>query len=154
MGEKQFDYYVFIDYSDNLIGYIILNKEKIKGCFPWINKLKHYRRIKRGSLYLKAMKNMFERNNVLGSLEKHKVTELRYNLELCSEIFEFCKSKPDSNIFISVDDRQYLGFMKLMNVLDGKKFTIVKEGKLIPNSIEHKLSFIIDTLLNLKRTRL
>jgi len=34
-----------------------------------------------------------------------------------------------------------------------KRFKIVKEGKLKKDSMEYELSLIIDTLLNLKRTR-
>lgn len=153
MKTKEFDYYIFIDYSENLIGYTLFQKEKIKEILPWIHKLKHYHSLKNRDLYLKAMKKLFVKEKIYDSLEKHKITELRQNVELCSEIFEFCKNKPNSRIFISVDDRQYLGFMKLMGLLDVTQFTIIKEGKLKKNSLEHKLSLIIDTLLNLKRTR-
>lgn len=118
-----------------------------------IPKLKHYKELKQKDLYLKSMKKSFDKNKILECLCKHKVSELRQNVELCSEVLEFCKSKPESEIFISVDDRQYKGFIKLIEILDGKKFTIVKEGKLKKGSIEHKLSLIIDTLLNIKRTR-
>jgi len=99
------------------------------------------------------MKKLFERNKILACLDKHRITELRQNIELCSEVFNFCKNKSQSKIFISVDDRQYRGFMKLIEIIDGKRFTIVKEGKLRKNSEEYKLSLIIDTLLNLKRRK-
>ena len=112
MGKKEFDYYIFIDYSDNLIGYIILSREQIKDCVLKTSKLKHYKELKQKKLYLKSMKNLFKRNKVLECLCKHKITELRQNIELCSEVFEFCKDKSESNIFISVDDRQYKGFIK------------------------------------------
>jgi len=68
-------------------------------------------------------------------------------------VFDLCKNRPKSNIFISIDDRQYKGFMKLINILDEKRFTIVKECKLKKNSEEYKLSLIIDTLLNIKRVK-
>jgi hypothetical protein len=153
MGEREFDYYIFVDYSEDLIGYIILKNDQIKDCLSRASKLKHYKGLKQKKLYLQSMKNSFDKNEILRFLEKHRITELRQNIELCSEIFEFCKDKNNSNIFISVDDRQYKGFMKLLNVLDGKRFTIVKEGKLKKHSLEYRLSLIIDTLLNLKRTR-
>ena len=41
MKKEEFDYYIFMDYSENLIGYIIINKEKIKELLPKIIKLKH-----------------------------------------------------------------------------------------------------------------
>ena len=31
MGAREFDYYIFIDYSENLIGYIIVNKNNKDG---------------------------------------------------------------------------------------------------------------------------
>ena len=33
------DYYIFIDYSERLVGYIIIQKEKIKELLPRISKL-------------------------------------------------------------------------------------------------------------------
>lgn len=153
MGAREFDYYVFIDYSEDLIGYIIVGKNNIKDCLSKISKLKHYKELKRKNLYLKSMRKLFQKNKILECLAKHKITELRYNVELCSEVFNFCKNNPHSEVFISVDDRQYKGFMKLIKIVDGKRFTIIKEGELRKNSNEYKLSLIIDTLLNLKRTR-
>ena len=153
MKKDEFDYYIFLDYSENLIGYIIVDKKQIKNCLSKIHKLKHYKTLKQKELYLKSMKNLFDKKDILSCLCGHKITELRQNVELCSEVFEFCKINPESNIFISVDDRQYKGFIKLIEIIDGKRFKIVKEGQLKENSIEHKLSLIIDTLLNLKRTR-
>jgi len=153
MHKEEFDYYIFMDYSENLIGYIIIDNDKVDRLLSKITKLKHYKGLKHKSQYLNAMKKLFERDKILDELDKHKVTELRQNIEMCSEIFDFCKTKSESKIFISVDDRQYKGFMKIASIIDGKRFTIVKEGKLRKNSEEYKLSLIIDTLLNLKRRK-
>ena len=43
MGAKQFDYYVFIDYSENLVGYSIIEKNKMIELLPKISRFKHYR---------------------------------------------------------------------------------------------------------------
>jgi|SRR3989344_516700 len=153
MGAREFDYYIFIDYSEDLIGYIIINKERIKDCLLKSSKLKHYKDLKNKNAYLKSIKRLFEKNEILKCLDKHKITELRQNVELCSEVLEFCQKNVDSMIFISVDDRQYKGFMKLAKLIDGKRFTIVKEGKLRKNTNEYKMSLIIDTLLNLRRVK-
>lgn len=153
MGKKEFDYYIFIDYSEDLIGYIILSNKNGNEFLKTISKLNHYKVLKNKKAYLNSMKKYFNKNKILECLEKHRVTELRNNLELCSEVFEFCKSRLNSKIFISVDDRQYKGFMKLLNTLDGKKAVIVKEGELKKNSKEYRWSLVIDTLLNLKRTK-
>ena len=133
MKKKDFDYYIFIDYSENLIGYIFIEKEQIQNCISKISKLKHYKELKQKDLYLKSMKKLFNKNEILECLCGHRISELRQNIELCSEVFEFCKSKSESKIFISIDDRQYKGFIKLIEIIDGKRFTIVKEGKLKKN---------------------
>ncbi len=99
------------------------------------------------------MKKLFKKNKILNFLYKSKIIELRKNIEICSEIFDFCKKNHDSKIFISIDDRQYNGFIRLAKILDGKKFTIIKEGKLKKGSKEYQMSLIIDTLLNLKRRK-
>jgi hypothetical protein len=99
------------------------------------------------------MKNLFEKNNLLNYLSKYRISELRQNVEICSEIFDFCINLNQSKIFVSVDDRQYKGFMKLASIIDGKRFKIIKEGQLKKGSLEYQMNLIIDTLLNLKRTR-
>jgi len=153
MKSKIFDYYIFIDYSLDLIGYVIISKSNVYDCLLKTSKLKHYKNLKYKRAYLRSMKKLFEKNEILRSVDKYRVTELRYNIEICSEVFDFCKKHPDSKIFISIDDRQYKGFMKILRSIDGKRFTILKEGKLVKNSREYKLSLIIDTLLNLKRSK-
>ncbi len=150
---KQFDHYIFIDYSEDLIGYILVSKNKLIDVLKRTSKLKHYKTLKFKKQYLQSMKKLFESNEILKYLDRHKITELRQNVELCSEIFDFCKKNVGKRIFISVDDRQYKGFMKILKSVDGEKVTIVKEGKLKTSSETYKLSLIIDTLLNLKRIK-
>ena len=36
-----FDYYIYIDYSENLIGYIIIHKDKIEELLPKLSKFRH-----------------------------------------------------------------------------------------------------------------
>lgn len=153
MKSKEFDYYIFIDYSENLIGCIIINKNKIKELFPKISKLKHYSKLKYKRQYLSSMKKLFEKNKILDFLDKERIIELRRNIEIYSEVFDFCKKNSEASIFICVDDRQYNGFMRLAKILDGARFTIVKEGKLKKDSEVYRLSLIIDTLLNIKRRK-
>ena len=151
--KKEFDYYIFIDYSEDLIGYMIIDKKRVKELLQKIIKLKHYTKLKYKKQYLNSMKKVFRKNKILDFLEKHKITELRQNIEICSDIFDFCRKKIKSKIFISVDDRQYNGFMRLAKILDGERFTIIKEGKLKKSSKEYRMNLIIDTLLNLKRRK-
>tara|TARA_Y100000310_G_scaffold67450_1_gene62777 strand:+ start:2464 stop:2931 length:468 start_codon:yes stop_codon:yes gene_type:complete len=151
--KEEFDYYVFVDYSENLIGYVIIGKDGVNELLSKIVKLKHYTKLKYKRQYLDSMRKLFDRNMVLDFVHKYEVKELRQNMEICSEIFDFCKKNFNSRIFISVDDRQYSGFMRLAKILDGKMFTIVKESKLKKGSEEYRMSLIIDTLLNLKRRK-
>lgn len=149
MKKEEFDYYIFMDYSENLVGYCIIPKEKIQELLPKISKLKHYRSLRHKNQYLHSLKKVFEKEKILDILLKHKITELRQNIEICSEIFDFCGKSSNSTLFISVDDRQYRGFMRIASIIDGKRFKIIREGQLKKDSIEYKLSLIIDTLLNL-----
>lgn len=153
MKDKLFDYYIFMDYSESLVGYIIINKKNIKELLSKTSKLKHYNRVKNKSPYLLSIKRIIDKQKIMSLLEKSGIKELRQNIEICSEIFDFCKKNRECKIFISVDDRQYRGFMRLANTLDGNRFKIIKEGKLKKDSMEHRLNLIIDNLLNLKRTR-
>jgi hypothetical protein len=153
MHKEDFDYYIFIDYSESLIGYIIIAKEKVNEILAKISKLKHYKGLKNKIQYLTASKSLFEKENLLSYLSQHRITELRKNIELCSEIFDFCMHFSKSKMFISIDDRQYKGFMKIASFIDNNRFKIIKEGQLKKDSIEYQLNLIIDTLLNLKRTR-
>jgi len=153
MHKEEFDYYIFVDYSENLIGYIIIDKNMVNDLIPKISKLKHYKGLKNKVQYLNAMKSLFEKNNILNYVSKYRITELRQNVEICSEIFDFCLNLNESKIFISVDDRQHKGFMKLASIIDGKRFKIIKEGQLKKGSFEYQMNLIIDTLLNIRRTR-
>ena len=126
---------------------------KVKELRPKITKLKHYTKLKYKRQYLNSAKKLFKKNKILDSIDKHKIIELRQNIEICSDIFDFCEKNTDSKIFISVDDRQYNGFMRIAKILDGERFTIIKEGKLKKGSEEYQMNLIIDTLLNLKRRK-
>lgn len=57
---KKFDYYIFIDYSENLIGYIIIEEDKIKELLPRITKIDHYKKTKHKREYINSMKKLFE----------------------------------------------------------------------------------------------
>ena len=65
MGAKEFDYYIFIDYSEDLIGYNIIERNKIFELLPKISKIKHYKEVKHKKQYLKAIKSNIEKNNLI-----------------------------------------------------------------------------------------
>mgnify|MGYP001564166223 CR=1 FL=1 len=79
---KEFDYYIFIDYSENLIGYSIIEKTKLKEVLPKILRFRHYRAAKDKKLYLKNVKKAIERDNIKSSFLKLKIKEIHKNIEV------------------------------------------------------------------------
>lgn len=150
---KEFDYYIFIDYSENLIGYNIIEKEKIKELLPKISKLKHYKVLRRKKEYLNSMRKLFLRENINSCLLKFKINKIKNNLELFSEVLEFIKKNENCIVFVSIDDFQFRSFRKLIQILDGERTKVIKESQLKKGTIEYKMGLIIDTQLNLMRRK-
>lgn len=153
MGAEVFDYYIFIDYSENLIGYTIIEKEKIKDLLPKISKIKHYKEVNKKSQYLKAIKKMFDKYNITNYFSLYKIKKVMQTLEIFADIADFIVSHKDSLIFISLDEHQSSNFERLVKDIDGNKVLVINEGKLRKDTIEHRLSLIIDNLLNLERVK-
>ena len=147
---KQFDYYIFIDYSENLIGYNIISKDKAKELLPKILRFRHYRGSLGRKIYLNHIKNTIKRDRIRTYFEKIKIVSIRENIELFAEVLEFIKKHDRSIIFISVDDFQYKAFRKLVYVVNDKT-QVIKESQLKVGSIEYQLSLVIDNLLNIER---
>jgi len=153
MGKKQFDYYLFIDYSVDCLGYLIIEKEKIKDFLPKISKFKHYRELKKKKAYLDSIRKIVGKNNVCKQLCKVKVRKTESTLDIFADIGEFLKDNPNSSFFISVDNKQFRNFSRMVKVFDGKNIRIVKESELKKSSFEYRISLVIDTLLNLARIK-
>jgi len=150
---KEFDYYIFIDFSENLIGYNIITKEKLKELLPKISKFAHYKNLRHKREYLNSMKKLFEREKINSYFEKMNIKSVRNNLDIFIEVSEFIKRHENCIIFISVDNFQYKTFRKIVNLVDKSKVEIVRESQLKKNSSEYRLSLIIDTQLNLMRRK-
>lgn len=149
---KDIDYYIYLDYSERLVGYTIISKEKSNILLPKISKFHHYKDIKYKKAYISSIKKVIITKNILEDLFKHKIKELRENLYIFTEVIEFIKVNNNCAIFASIDDNQYRAFVRLLNLIPNNNHTIVrKESNLKRGSSEYKLSLIIDTLLNLKR---
>jgi hypothetical protein len=151
MKTKQFDYYIFIDYSDNFIGYNIIASNKINELLPKISRFRHYRASGNKKLYIKNIKGTFKREKLLNSFIKTKVRESRENLEIFSDVAEFLKTNSNCLIFISVDDKQYSNFEKLVRIIDGNNIKIIKESQLKVGTPEYQISLILDNWLNIER---
>ena len=153
MKDKKFDYYIFIDYSENFLGYMIIEKERINEFLPKISKFSHYKEIKHKPQYISSIKKIIEKNKVLSYPLKLKIRKTFETPEIYSDILEFLKKYDNCLIFISVDNKQYSNFERLVKIIDGQKVKIVKESDLKKNSAEHKMSLVLDTLLNIERIK-
>ncbi|MBU3923298.1 MAG: hypothetical protein KJ592_00100 [Nanoarchaeota archaeon] len=154
MGAKEFDYYIFIDYSENLIGYLILKKEEIKNCLSKISRFRHYREAKKRKLYLKNARKTFNKKELLGCFCKKKIRAVMETPEIFFDIAEFLKENSDSFIFVSVDNRQFSNFEKFVKVIDGKNVKIVRESDLRKHTPEYQINLVLDTWLNIERMKI
>lgn len=150
---KEFDYYIFIDYSVNLIGYTIIEKNKLFDLVPKISKFAHYKNLKNKSSYIHSIKEIIRKNNILDFFIKYKIKEMRQNIEIYLDVFDFLKGHSNCIIFISIDDHEYLNFEKFVKVIDGTKTIVKPESKLIKNTPEYRASLVLDTLLNIERLK-
>ena len=153
MGAKEFDYYIFIDYSEDYLGYLIIEHENIREFLPKISKFAHYRELKNKGAYLKSIRKVIDKHNITSYLLKTKIRRTTETPEIYSDILEFLKNHENCLVFICVDNKQYLNFKKIVNIIDGKNTKVVKESELREDSFEYRISLVLDTLLNLARLK-
>lgn len=153
MGAKEFDYYIFIDYSVNYLGYLIIEKEKIRDFLPKISKFAHYRELKKKKAYLDSIRKIVSKNNICSHFCKLKIKKTEFTPEIYADILDFLKKHDNCLIFICVDDKQFKNFSKIVNIIDGKNIKVIKEGKLKKHTPEYKINLVLDTLLNLSRVK-
>jgi hypothetical protein len=154
MKKGEFDYYIYIDYSENLIGYIIIEKKNVREILSKISKLHHYKDIKHKREYFHSIKKRFERDRLISYLYQYRIDSLWYNADIFTEIIKFIEEHSNFNIFISIDDFQFDNFLKLFKIInDSKNIFLLKESKLKRHSNEEKISLIIDNLLNIHRKK-
>ena len=130
---KEFDYYIFIDFSENLIGYNIIEKQKLKELLPKILRFRHYKEVGNKKLYLK---------NIRRTIKKENIKSLLLKVEIKNCI-----------IFISVDNRQYSAFRKMVDIVDGKNVIVKQESELVKGTPEYQASLVLDNMLNAVRLK-
>ena len=148
---KEFDYYIFIDYSENLIGYNIIEKEKLKELIPKISRLRHYREARDRRQYLKNVKLTFKKDNIKSYFLISKIKDMHKNMEIHLEVLEFLKKHINCIIFISIDNQQYPSFRKMVNIIDGENTVVKQESELKKGTPEHQASLVLDNMLNIAR---
>lgn len=150
---KEFDYYIFIDFSENLIGYNIIHKGRIKELLSKTNKFGHYREAKNKSLYIKNVRNTFKREKLQQYFVKGRIRNIKDNIELFMDVGEFVKKHNNCIIFLSVDDKQFSAFEKFVKIINGDNIKVLKESQLKKKTIEYSLSLILDNWLNAERLK-
>ena len=153
MKRKEFDYYIFIDYSENLIGYNIIENDKIKGLLPKISKFAHYRKLKYKSSYIHSIKKLIEKENIVSYFMRNKIRSMRQNMEVYLDVLDFLKKHDNCIIFISIDDHEYSNFKKMVKISDGKRTIVKKESQLEKRTPEYQISLVLDTMLNIERLK-
>lgn len=153
MGAKTFDYYIFIDYSVNYLGYLIIEKERIKEFLPKISKFEHYRELKHKKAYLNSIRKIVSKNNIRSYLCKLKIKKTEATPGIYADILDFLQKHDNCLIFICVDDKQFRNFNKIVHIIDGKNTKVIKESKLKKHTPEYKINLVLDTLLNLARMK-
>ena len=150
---KEFNYYIFVDYSENLVGYCIIQNEKLKELIPKISRFKHYKSAGNRRLYLKNVKNTIKREKIEDYFLKLKINEVRKNIEIYLDILEFLKKNTSCIIFVSVYNRQYNTFRKMVAIACGENVIIKRESELKVGTNEYQASLVLDNLLNIERLK-
>ena len=151
--KTEFDYYIYVDYSENLVGYTIIEKNKVKKLLPKISRFIHYRRSKNRKVYLKYIHDTIKREKIYSYFVKFKIKGMYENLEICTDVLDFVKKHEHCIIFVSIDDKQYRKFRKLVNIVNGEKTKVVKESELKKGTAEYQMSLLLDNLLNIERRK-
>ena len=146
------DYYVYIDYSHDLIGYNIIERENVEILLKRLPKFEHYKKVRHIRTYLIKIRKIVKKDEISGLLYKQKIMHLKNNASIFVEVIEFVKNHDNCAIFLSVDNNQYNAFIKLMGLIPHKEhLVLVRESDLKKGSIEYKLSLIIDNMLVIER---
>ena len=153
MVAKRFDYYLFIDYSENLIGYAIIENKKLKELIPKILRFRHYREAGDKKLYLKNIKKTIQRDEIKSFFLKLKIKTLSKTMEIYLDVLEFLKKHEHCIIFVSIDNHEYPNFKKMVAIADGGNTIVKKESELIRGTPEYQVSLVLDNLLNIERLR-
>jgi len=153
MGAKEFDYYLFIDYSEAYLGYLIIEGKRLNEFLPKISKFSHYRELKHKKAYINSINKIVDNYNICSNFCKLKIRKNEATPEIYSDILDFLKKNSNSSVFVCVDNKQFINFKKLVNIFDGNNIKVIKESELREYTAEYKLSLVLDTLLNLTRLK-
>lgn len=147
-----FDYYIFIDYSVDFIGYNIIENKNVPAVLQKIVKFRHFKDERHKRTYLIKIKREIKNSDLTSFILKQKINHLKDNLLIFAEVMDFVKGNDKCLIFMSVDNNQFNAFKRLLEMIPHENHvTLKKESDLKRNSPEYRLSLIIDTMLNIER---
>lgn len=118
-----------------------------------ISKFAYYRKLKHKKAYINSIRKLVDKNKICSRLCRLKIRKTESTPEIYSDILEFFKKNDNRLMFISVDNKQFINFRKLVNIIDGKNIKVIKESELKKHTPEYKISLVLDTLLNLARLK-
>jgi hypothetical protein len=150
---EEYDYYIFIDYSEDLIGYAIIHQKKVFELLPKISKFSHFKGHKNKKVYLQHINSTIKRESILSFFEKIKIDKLNKNVDLFVEILQFIKINDKCIIFLCIDDSQLKKLRRLVSLVDREKAEVKKESELKKGTPEYQISLVLDNLLNIERRR-
>ena len=139
------------------MGYNIIEKNKIKELLSKISRFRHYKNIRNKKIYLKnikkTIKKTIKRENVPSYFLKFKIREMYQNMDIYSDVLEFINEHCNCLILVSVDNRQYDSFNRIVGFIKRKGVIIKKESELIKGTPEYLLSIVLDNILNIERSK-
>ena len=150
-SRKDYDYYIFLDYSEDLIGYNIIGRKNVGELLSKISRFEHYKGRRNRKVYLKHIKNTIKREKIKSYFEKIEIRDSRKNVDLFIEVLEFIKRHGKCVLFMSVDDYQFKKLKRLLRLVDGKNTDVKKESELKRGTPEYQMSLVIDNFLNIER---
>ena len=135
------------------MGYLIIEKGRIREFIPKISKFTHYRELKHKKAYLNSIRKIIDKNKISSYLYKLKIRKTEATPEIYSDILDFLKKHDNCLIFICIDNKQFKNFDKIVHIIDGKNTKVVRESELKKHTSEYRISLVLDTLLNLRRLK-
>jgi hypothetical protein len=150
---EDYDFYIFMDYSENLLGYTIISQKKMLELIPKISKFSHFKSHKNKKVYLQHIRKTIRRESILSFFEKIKIDKVNKNVDLFIEILQFIKRHNNCVLFLCVDDYQFRKLRKLISLIDRENTDVRRESELKKGTPEYQTSLVIDNLLNIERLR-
>lgn len=150
--KKEFDYYIFVDYSECLIGYMIIDNKFVNQLINKTFQFRHFKELRNKNTYLLKIKKIFDKNNILSDIDKIRVLSVRDSLSIFMDIIDFINKSKSKILLITLDDKEYIAFTRIFSeIINKDNITVIKESQLIKGEKEYRLNLVLDNILNIER---